>query len=51
MSYYRHFGLEREPFGTTPDPSMFYKTLGHHHSAGSAGSHSPTSMIDGNLGL
>lgn len=29
MSYYRHFGLEREPFGTTPDPSMFYKTLGH----------------------
>ncbi len=29
MSYYRHFGLDREPFGTTPDPSMFYKTLGH----------------------
>jgi general secretion pathway protein A len=29
MSYFRHFGLDREPFGTTPDPGMFYKTLGH----------------------
>lgn len=29
MTYYRHFGLDREPFGTTPDPSMFYRTLGH----------------------
>jgi general secretion pathway protein A len=29
MSYYRYFGLEREPFGTTPDPAMFYRTLGH----------------------
>jgi general secretion pathway protein A len=29
MSYYEFFGLSREPFGTTPDPSMFYKTLGH----------------------
>ena len=29
MSYYSFFGLDREPFGTTPDPSMFYKTLGH----------------------
>src|SRR5919204_342219 len=29
MSYFRHFGLDREPFGTTPDPEMFYKTLGH----------------------
>jgi general secretion pathway protein A len=29
MSYFRHFGLAREPFGTTPDPEMFYKTLGH----------------------
>jgi general secretion pathway protein A len=29
MTYYRHFGMEREPFGTTPDPAMFYKTLGH----------------------
>jgi len=29
MTYYRHFGMEREPFGTTPDPAMFYRTLGH----------------------
>ena len=29
MTYYKFFGLEREPFGTTPDPQMFYKTLGH----------------------
>src|SRR3954451_12537027 len=29
MTYYAHFGIEREPFGTTPDPSMFYRTLGH----------------------
>lgn len=29
MSYYRHFEMEREPFGTTPDPAMFYRTLGH----------------------
>lgn len=29
MSYYSFFGLIREPFGTTPDPEMFYKTLGH----------------------
>ncbi len=29
MTYYTFFGLEREPFGTTPDPAMFYKTLGH----------------------
>ncbi|CAA9564261.1 MAG: hypothetical protein AVDCRST_MAG49-2763 [uncultured Thermomicrobiales bacterium] len=29
MTYFRHFGLDREPFGTTPDPEMFYKTLGH----------------------
>jgi len=29
MTYYHHFGLAREPFGTTPDPEMFYKTLGH----------------------
>jgi type II secretory pathway predicted ATPase ExeA len=29
MSYFRHFGMEREPFGTTPDPAMFYRTLGH----------------------
>lgn len=29
MTYWKHFGLEREPFGTTPDPAMFYRTLGH----------------------
>ncbi len=29
MTYYQRFGLAREPFGTTPDPEMFYKTLGH----------------------
>ena len=29
MTYYAHFGLTCEPFGTTPDPAMFYRTLGH----------------------
>lgn len=29
MTYFKRFGLEREPFGTTPDPAMFYRTLGH----------------------
>jgi type II secretory pathway predicted ATPase ExeA len=29
MTYYQHFGMHREPFGTTPDPEMFYRTLGH----------------------
>lgn len=29
MTYFTRFGLEREPFGTTPDPAMFYRTLGH----------------------
>jgi general secretion pathway protein A len=29
VSYFLHFGMEREPFGTTPDPAMFYRTLGH----------------------
>lgn len=29
MTYFTHFGLDREPFGTTPDPAMFYRTLGH----------------------
>jgi general secretion pathway protein A len=29
MSYYQFWGLDRDPFGTTPDPDMFYKTLGH----------------------
>jgi len=29
MTYYARFGMAREPFGTTPDPEMFYKTLGH----------------------
>lgn len=29
MSYWEFFGLTRDPFGSTPDPAMFYKTLGH----------------------
>jgi len=29
MTYFTRFGLDREPFGTTPDPAMFYRTLGH----------------------
>ena len=29
MTYFKQFGMEREPFGTTPDPAMFYRTLGH----------------------
>jgi general secretion pathway protein A len=29
MTYFKRFGMEREPFGTTPDPAMFYRTLGH----------------------
>ena len=29
MTYYQRFGLDREPFGTTPDPAMFFRTLGH----------------------
>ena len=29
MTYFTRFGLEQEPFGTTPDPAMFYRTLGH----------------------
>src|SRR3954453_5069502 len=29
MTYFARFGLDREPFGTTPDPAMFYRTLGH----------------------
>jgi general secretion pathway protein A len=29
MTYFKQFGLTREPFGTTPDPAMFYRTLGH----------------------
>src|SRR6187551_776067 len=29
MTYFTHFGMTQEPFGTTPDPAMFYRTLGH----------------------
>jgi general secretion pathway protein A len=29
MTYYAKFGMTQEPFGTTPDPAMFYRTLGH----------------------
>jgi general secretion pathway protein A len=29
MTYYQFWGMTRDPFGTTPDPEMFYKTLGH----------------------
>jgi len=29
MSYYVFWSMTQEPFGTTPDPEMFYKTLGH----------------------
>ena len=29
MTYFARFGMTREPFGTTPDPAMFYRTLGH----------------------
>ncbi|MFH0799989.1 MAG: AAA family ATPase [Pseudomonadota bacterium] len=29
MSYYRILGLEREPFSTSPDPSLFYKSKDH----------------------
>ena len=27
--YLRFFGLERDPFGTTPDPDFLYLTHGH----------------------
>jgi len=29
MTYYRHFGLRRDPFASAPDPAMFYRALGH----------------------
>jgi len=29
MSYYQFWGMTRDPFGTSPDPDMFYRTLGH----------------------
>lgn len=29
MSYYRLFGLEKEPFSTSPDPSFFYEAKDH----------------------
>jgi len=28
-SYQRHFGLTREPFNVTPDPSCLYLSAGH----------------------
>jgi general secretion pathway protein A len=31
MSYYRHLGLDREPFSTSPDPAFFY--LSRYHGA------------------
>ena len=29
MDYYAAFQLEREPFSTSPDPSLFYRSTGH----------------------
>jgi general secretion pathway protein A len=29
MSYYRIFGLEKEPFSTSPDPEFFYNSTSH----------------------
>ena len=29
MSYYSIFGLEREPFSTSPDPAFFYRSSNH----------------------
>ena len=29
MSYYKLFGLEKEPFSTSPDPHFFYHSLSH----------------------
>lgn len=29
MTYYRHFGLRRDPFAPAPDPAMCYPALGH----------------------
>ncbi len=29
MSYYRVLGLDKEPFSTSPDPSLFYNAPGH----------------------
>lgn len=29
MSYYSLFGLEREPFSTSPDPDFFFRSLSH----------------------
>ncbi len=29
MSYYKIFGLEREPFSTSPDPDFFYRSASH----------------------
>jgi general secretion pathway protein A len=30
MAYYTAFGLQREPFSTSPDPSLFYQSASHH---------------------
>ena len=30
MSYYKAFGLEKEPFSTSPDPEFFYHSASHH---------------------
>jgi len=29
MSYFRLFGLEKEPFSTSPDPHFFYRSVAH----------------------
>jgi len=29
VTYYQFWGMSRDPFGTSPDPEMFYRTLGH----------------------
>ncbi|GAG52231.1 unnamed protein product, partial [marine sediment metagenome] len=29
MSYYEEFGLEKEPFSTSPDPAFFYLSSPH----------------------
>ena len=29
MSYYKIFGLNKEPFSTSPDPEFFYRSAGH----------------------
>lgn len=29
MSYFQFWGMHRDPFGTSPDPDMFFRTMGH----------------------